>query len=84
MIEKLSEEMYSIPAKKNYETNKTVVKHIDKTWSLGFIDKTDYGIKKKKLYKYILVVIDKFSKHGWNIPLKKLLELYQWVFKNIL
>ena len=29
----------------------------------------DYGHKKNKGYKYILVVTDKFSKFGWTIPL---------------
>ena len=31
----------------------------------------DYGIKIIKDFRYILVVIDNFSKFGWTIPLKK-------------
>ena len=30
----------------------------------------DYGIKNNKGYRYILVVVDNFSKFGWTIPLK--------------
>ena len=30
----------------------------------------DYGIKKNKGYRYILVVIDNFSKFAWTIPVK--------------
>ena len=30
----------------------------------------DYGIKNNKGYKYILVVVDNFSKFGWTIPVK--------------
>ena len=30
----------------------------------------DYDIKNNKGYRYILVVIDNFSKFGWTIPLK--------------
>ena len=30
----------------------------------------DYGPKNNKGYRYILVVIDNFSKFGWTIPLK--------------
>ena len=30
----------------------------------------DYGIKNNKGYRYILVVVDIFSKFGWTIPLK--------------
>ena len=30
----------------------------------------DYGPKNNRGYRYILVVVDKFSKFGWTIPLK--------------
>ena len=48
-----------------------MVKHIDNTWSSNFLDLLDYGIKNNKCYRYVPVVVDNFSKHGWNIPLKK-------------
>ena len=31
----------------------------------------DYKVKNNKSYRYILVVIDTFSKFGWVVPLKK-------------
>ena len=65
------DECYSKPPKKNYHTNKTIIKSIDDTWSSDFLDMNDYGIKNNKGYRYILVVIDNFSKFGWTIPLKK-------------
>ena len=34
--------VYSKPAKRNYETKKIVVKHIDKIWSSNLLDMTDY------------------------------------------
>ena len=58
------------PPKKNYLTNKTIVKHIDDTWSLDLLDMIDYGTKNNNGFRYILVVIDNFSKFGWTIPLK--------------
>ena len=64
------DEIYSKPAKKNYPTNKTIIKSIDDTWSSDLLDMNDYGIKKNKGYRYILVVIDTFSKFVWTIPLK--------------
>ena len=64
------EEIYSSPPKKIYETNKTIIKSIDNTWSSDLLDLNDYGPKINKGYKYILVVIDNFSKFGWTIPLK--------------
>ena len=63
-------EIYSRPPNKNYETNKTMIKSIDDTWSSDLLDMNDYGIKNNKGYRYILVVVDNFSKFGWTIPLK--------------
>ena len=64
------DEICSTPPKKNYPTNKTIIKSIDDTWSSDFLDMNDYGIKNNKGYRYILVVVDNFSKFGWTIPLK--------------
>ena len=64
------DEIYSKPPKKNYPTNKTLIKSIDDTWSSDLLDMNDYGPKNNKGYRYILVVIDNFSKFGWTIPLK--------------
>ena len=63
-------EINSKPPKKYYPTNKTDVYHIDDTWSLDILDPKDYGLKNIKGYRYVLVVIDNFSKYGWTIPLK--------------
>ena len=64
------DEIYSNPPKKNYPTNKTVIKSIDDTWSSDLLDMNDYGIKNNEGYRYILVVVDNFSKFGWTILLK--------------
>ena len=37
LITTFIDEIYMKPPKKNYLTNKTIVKHIDDTWSAGFI-----------------------------------------------
>ena len=63
-------EIYSKPPEKYCPTNKTDVYHIDDTWSLDIIDLKDYGPKNNRGYRYVLVVIDNFSKFGWTIPLK--------------
>ena len=63
-------EIYSKPPRKNYETNKTIIKSIDNTWSSDLLDLNDYGPKNNKGYRYILVIVDNFSKFGWTIPLK--------------
>ena len=63
-------EIYSKPPRKNYATNKTDVYHIDHIWSLDILDLKDYGPENNKGYRYVLVVIDNFSKFGWTVPLK--------------
>ena len=68
------DEIYSELPKKNYSTNKINIKSIDDTWSSDLLDMNDYGIKNIKGYRYILVVIDNFSKFVWTIPLKNKYE----------
>ena len=64
-------EIYSKGPKKSYPTNKTDVYHIDDTWSLDILDLEDYGPENNRGYRYVLVVIDNFSKFGWTVPIKK-------------
>ena len=63
-------EIYSKPPKKNFATSKTDVYHIDDNWSLDILDIKDYGTENNRVCRYILVVIDNFSKNGWTVPLK--------------
>ena len=63
-------EIYSKPPKKNYPTNKTDVYYIDDIWSLDILDLKDYGPENNRQYRYVLVIIDNFSKFGWTLPLK--------------
>ena len=55
---------------KNYVTNKTDVYQIDDIWSLYISDLKVYGPENNRGYRYLLVIIDKFSKYGWTVPLK--------------
>ena len=63
-------EIYSKPPKRYYVTNKTDVYHIDDIWSLDILDLKDYGPEKNRGYRYVLVIIDNFSKFGWTVPLR--------------
>ena len=56
------DEIYSKPPRKNYETNKFVYKAIDDVWSSDLVVMTDHNVKNNKGHKYILVIIDNFSK----------------------
>ena len=78
-------EIYSKPPRKNYATNKTDVYHIDDIWSLDILDLKDYGPENNRGYRYVLVIIDNFSKFGWTIPLKnKNAQTIKDSFENIL
>ena len=78
-------EIYSKPPKRNYNTNKTDVYHIDDIWSLDILDLKDYGPKNNRGYRYVLVTIDKFSKYVWTVPLKnKYAQTIKDSFENIL
>ena len=63
-------EVYSKPPKKDYITYKANVYHIDDFWGLDILDIKDYCAERKRGFRYILVVIDNFSKFGWTVPLR--------------
>ena len=63
-------EIYSRGPKKNYDTNKTNVDHIDDIWSLDILDLKDYGSENNRNHRFVLVIIDNFSKYGWTVLLK--------------
>ena len=78
-------EIYSKAPKKNYITNKTDVYYIDDIWSLDILDLKDYGPENNRGYRYVIVIIDNFSKFGWTIPLKnKNAQTLKDSFENIL
>ena len=78
-------EIYSKPPKKNYATNKTNVNHIDGIWNVDILDLKDYGPENNRGYRYVLVIIDNFSKFGWTVPLEnKNAQTIKDSFENIL
>ena len=84
-IEIFINEIYSKPPKKNYATNKTDVYHIDDIWYLDILDLKDYGLENNRGYRYVLVIIDNFSKFGLTVPLKiKNAQTIKDSFENIL
>ena len=78
-------EIYSKGPKRIYATNKTDVYHIDDIWCLDILDLKDYGPENNRGYRYVLVIIDNFSKFGWTIFLKnKNAQTIKDSFENIL
>ena len=64
------DEIYSKPPKRNYPTNKIRYNHLDEIWSIDLADMIDYKMSNNKGFRYILVIIDNFSKFLWAIPPK--------------
>ena len=64
-------ETYSKAPKENYPTNKILYNHIDEIWSIDLADMIDYKISNNKGFRYLLVIVDNFSKFLSCIPLKK-------------
>ena len=78
-------ESYSKGPKRIYAKNKTDVYHIDDIWCLDILDLKDYGPENNRGYRYVLLIIDNFSKFGWTIFLKnKNAQMIKDSFENIL
>ena len=59
--------------------------HIHDICSMDLLDMTDYKSSNNNGYRYILVIIDKFSKHAWTVPLRnKYGQTIKDEFSNIL
>ena len=58
------------PSRKNFKRNQTVIGGIDQQWQADLADMQALS-RKNKGTKYILTVIDVFSKYAWAIQVKK-------------
>ena len=56
------------PIRKIYKTNRVVVYSIDEQWQVDLVDVTNISSSNNN-YKFIMTVIDSFSKYAWAIPL---------------
>ena len=64
----LSQELHK-PKRINFERRRVISNNIDNIWGIDLITMIKYS-KQNNNYKYILTVIDFFSKHSWCYPLK--------------
>ena len=64
----LAKEVFS-PQITKFRKEKIIPLYKDETWSADVIDKSSL-IKYNNNYKFILTVIDIFTKYAWAIPLK--------------
>lgn len=71
-------------ARRNFPRRSVILKGIDDLWQADLIDIKSYQ-KVNKSFKFILVVIDAFSKYAWVVPLKsKTKNEVSLAFENIL
>ena len=68
MQETLADELHK-PIKRNFTRRRVIVNHVDEIWAADLVEMQQLS-KWNKGYKYLLVVIDIFSKYGWIVPLK--------------
>ena len=81
----LSDELHK-PRKINFTRRKVISNYIDHIWGIDLITMIKYS-KQNKNYKYILTVIDFFSKYSWCYPLKskkseEIINSFKDIFKK--
>ena len=80
--DQLAEELHK-PVRKNFTKTKVMVSMIDEIWAADLVDMQKLS-RDNKGYKYLLTVIDVFSKYGWIQPLKNKTGVeVENAFKNI-
>ena len=66
--EKLADELHK-PIKRNFTRRRVIVNHIDETWCSDIVEMQKFS-RWNAGYRYLLMVLDVYSKYGWIIPLK--------------
>uniref|UniRef100_A0A8R1I3A2 Chromo domain-containing protein n=2 Tax=Caenorhabditis japonica TaxID=281687 RepID=A0A8R1I3A2_CAEJA len=57
------------PARKNYQTERVYIHNIDEQWQSDLVEMIPYAAENND-FRYLLTVIDCFSKYAWVVPLK--------------
>lgn len=68
MLENIAEELHA-PARKKFTRRKVISLFKDDLWQADLIDMQSHS-KQNKGYKFVLIVIDTFTKYVWVEPLK--------------
>ena len=57
------------PVRRKFEKRQVFAKQIDDIWAAGLVDMSSFS-RSNRGYKFLLTVIDVYSKYGWIVPLK--------------
>ena len=66
--EELADELHK-PVKRKFQRRQVLVNEIDDVWAADLVEMQEWS-KVNKGYRYILNVIDCFSKYAWSVPMK--------------
>lgn len=70
--------------RKNFIRNRIIVSSIDEQWEADLVEMQEFS-RQNQSYRYILTVIDCFSKYAWAVPIKnKTAKLVTSAFESIL
>ena len=64
----MSNELHK-PVRRRFDKRTVFAKQVDDIWTADLVDMSSFS-KSNKGYKYLLTVIEVFSKYGWIVPLK--------------
>ena len=65
---RLADELHK-PVGRRFEKRHVFAKQIDDIWAADLVDMSSFS-RSNKGYKFLLTVIDFYSKYGWIVPLK--------------
>ena len=66
--EKLADELYK-PVRRNFTKRRVIARYVDNIWCSDLVHMQKLS-RWNRGYKYLLMVLDIFSKYGWIVPLK--------------
>ena len=83
--DQLAEELHK-PVRRKFERRRVIVGGIDKIWAADLVDMSAFS-RDNRGFKFILSIIDVFSKYGWLVPLKDkkgatVRDVFRKVFKE--
>ena len=65
----LADELHKPARRRGFQKRSVCAKEVDYIWTAHLVDMSPYSISNSG-YKYLLTVIDVFSKYGWIVTLK--------------
>ena len=67
------------PVRRRFDKRTIFAKQVDNIWTADLVDMSSFS-RSNKGYKYLLTVIDVFSKYGWIVPAKEVTSTFRNLF----